>query len=87
MPALRAQRGFSLIELMVALVVGLIVSGALLAFTISSVRANAEYVSAARLTQELRSVGQLIDSELRRAGYDEDSLGYVAGTTATQSSP
>lgn len=87
MPGLHAQRGFSLIELMVALVVGLIVSGALLAFTISSVRANAEYVSAARLTQELRSVGQLIDSELRRAGYDEDSLAYVAGTTATQFSP
>ena len=83
----RAQRGFSLIELMVALVVGLIVSGALLAFTISSVRANAEYVSAARLTQELRSVGQFVDSELRRAGYDEDSLSYVAGTTATQFSP
>jgi type IV pilus assembly protein PilW len=87
MPPLRAQRGFSLIELMVALVVGLIVSGALLAFTISSVRANAEYVSAARLTQELRTVGQFVDSELRRAGYDEDSLGYVAGTTATQFSP
>lgn len=83
----RAQRGFSLIELMVALVVGLIVSGALLAFTISSVRANAEYVSAARLTQELRSVGQFVDSELRRAGYDEDALSYVAGTTATQFSP
>jgi Tfp pilus assembly protein PilW len=69
---------------MVALVVGLIVSGALLAFTISSVRANSEYVSAARLTQELRTVGQLVDSELRRAGYDEDSLEYVAGTTATK---
>lgn len=83
----RAARGFSLIEMMVALVVGLIVSGALLAFTISSVRANAEYVRAARLTQELRTVGQFVDSELRRAGYDEDSLEYVAGTTATQFSP
>lgn len=86
-PPRHGQRGFSLIELMVALVVGLIVSGALLAFTISSVRANSEYVSAARLTQELRTVGQFIDSELRRAGYDEDSLAYVAGTTATQFSP
>lgn len=80
----RSQRGFSLIELMVALVVGLIVSGALLAFTISSVRANAEFVRAARLTQELRTIGQFVDSELRRAGYDEDSLAYVAGTTATK---
>jgi type IV pilus assembly protein PilW len=84
LPSRRAERGFSLIELMVALVVGLIVSGALLAFTVSSVRANAEYVRAARLTQELRTIGQFVDSELRRAGYDEDSLAYVAGTTATK---
>lgn len=83
-PSPAAQRGFSLIELMVALVVGLIVAGALLAFTVSSVRANAEYVRAARLTQELRTIGQFVDSELRRAGYDEDSLAYVAGTTATK---
>lgn len=78
------QRGFSLIELMVAMVVGLIVSGALLAFTISSVRANSEFVRASRLTQELRTIGQFVDSELRRAGYDEESLAYVAGTTATK---
>jgi Tfp pilus assembly protein PilW len=62
-------------------------SGALLAFTISSVRAIDEYVEAARLTQVLRTIGQFVDSELRRAGYDEDSLEYVAGTTATQYSP
>lgn len=79
----RRSGGFSLIELMVALVVGLIVSGAVLAFTVSSVRANSEYVQAVRLTQELRAVGQFVDSELRRAGYDDDSLSYVANTTAT----
>ena len=72
MPPLRAQRGFSLIELMVALVVGLIVSGALLAFTISSVRANAEYVSAARLTQEpaaARSAGEPSASSAASANW------------------
>lgn len=80
----RRSGGFSLIELMVALVVGLIVSGAVLAFTVSSVRANSEYVQAVRLTQELRAVGQFVDSELRRAGYDEAALSYVANTTATE---
>src|SRR3546814_16747921 len=68
---------------MVALGIGLIVSGAVLAFTISIVRARAEYVQAVRLTQELRAVGQFIDSELRRAGYDEAALSFVGSTTAT----
>src|SRR3546814_11497886 len=68
---------------MVALGIGLIVSGAVLAFTISIVRARAEYVQAVRLTQELRAVGQFIDSELRRAGYDEAALSFVGSNTAT----
>lgn len=80
----RQNGGFSLIELMVALVIGLVVSGAVLAFTVSSVRANSEYVQAVRLTQELRAVGQFVDSELRRAGYDEAALSYVANTSATE---
>ncbi len=80
----RRNGGFSLIELMVAMVIGLIVSGAVLAFTVSSVRANSEYVQAVRLTQELRAVGQFVDSELRRAGYDEAALSYVASTSATE---
>jgi prepilin peptidase dependent protein B len=80
----RRNGGFSLIELMVAMVIGLIVSGAVLAFTVSSVRANSEYVQAVRLTQELRAIGQFVDSELRRAGYDEAALSYVANTSATE---
>src|SRR3546814_14660050 len=78
----RQHGGFSLIELMVALVIGLIVSGAVLAFTISSVRANSEYVQAVRLTQELRTVGQFIDRALRRAGYAEAAPPFEGSNTA-----
>lgn len=70
--------GFSLIELMVALAAGLIVVGAVLKFTLSSLQANTEFVTTTRLTQELRANLNLVADDLRRAGYDEDSLGYLA---------
>ena len=82
---IRRISGFSMVELMVALVAGMIVAGAVLAFTVSSVRANADYVGSARLMQELRSVSQYVDSELRRAGYDEDSMAYLASASTETS--
>lgn len=77
------QRGFSLVELMVALVAGMIVAGAVLAFTVSSVRSNSEFVTSARLMQELRTISQYLEDELRRAGYDDDAMGYIASSSAT----
>lgn len=83
MTSWRKQRGFSLVELMVALVAGMVVAGAVLAFTVSSVRANSEFVTSARLMQELRTISQYLEDELRRAGYDDDAMGYVASSSAT----
>jgi len=74
--------GFSLIELMIALVAGLIVVGAVLAFTLSSLRSNTQMVQAARLSQELRSSMDYVSRELRRAGYDEDALRYYSQTVS-----
>ncbi len=74
-------RGFSLIELMIALVAGLIVSYAVVAFTMSSMKSNGEYVQSARLTQELRNSLNLVTRDLRRAGYDEDAMGHLAAGT------
>lgn len=84
MNARHRSAGFSMVELMVALVAGMVVLGAMLAFTVSSVRANSEYVMAARLTQELRTISQYISEELRRAGYDESAMDYVASASATE---
>src|SRR5688572_15130429 len=82
----RASTGFSLVELMVSLVAGMIVVGAVLTFTVSSVRANSEYVKSTRLTQELRNISDLITGELKRAGYDEDAMRYVANPSSTAAS-
>lgn len=80
--------GFSLVELMISLVAGLIVTGAALAFALASMRSNADFVGATQLTQELRNSMDLITRELRRAGYDEFSMRYVnRPATVTVTSP
>jgi type II secretory pathway pseudopilin PulG len=81
------QTGFSLVELMVSLVAGLIVVGSVLAFTVSSVRANSEFTKSTKLTQELRNVNDHLVDELRRAGYDEGAMDYVASNSSTVVSP
>ena len=78
-------RGFTLVEMMVALVAGLIVSGAAVAFMISSMKSNSDYLSGARLGQELRNSMDYVNRELRRAGYDENALNYVALPTGSTS--
>ena len=79
----KAMAGFSLVEMMVALVAGMVVVGAVLAFTVSSVRANSDYVQSTRLMQELRNVTDYMTVELKRAGYDEKAMVYVANPTST----
>ena len=64
------QAGVTLIELMVSLVIGLIILGAVLTFVVSAVRANSETVVDMRLTQDLRTTINLLTREIRRTGYD-----------------
>lgn len=77
-PPGNAQLGFSLVELMVALVVGLIVSGAAIGFVVSVAKANSEDIQVTRLTQELRSVSEVITRDIRRARFVVDPIGNVA---------
>jgi prepilin-type N-terminal cleavage/methylation domain-containing protein len=78
-----ASAGFSLIELMVALVAGLIVSSAVVAFMMSSFKSNAEYVQSTRLTQELRNSLDLVTRDVRRAGYNEKAMASLGTGTAS----
>lgn len=57
-----------MIELMVSMVIGLIVVGAVLALVLAMTRANQQTIQSTRLTQELRATASLITSDLRRAG-------------------
>jgi prepilin-type N-terminal cleavage/methylation domain-containing protein len=77
-PSLGRARGFSLIELMVALVVGLIVIGAVLALIMSIIRSNNQTVLATRLTQEMRATMAVIAGDIRRARGVDDPFSMTA---------
>lgn len=70
----RHASGFSLIELMVSLVLGLIVVGAVLALVISIMKSNRQTLQATRLNQELRATLSVIANDLRRARSVSDPL-------------
>jgi Tfp pilus assembly protein PilW len=68
------QAGFNLVELMISLVLGLLVSLAIIAFIGSAIRSNAQTVGATRLTQELRALTELIARDIRRARSVQDPI-------------
>ncbi len=63
--------GFSLIELMIAMVAGLIVIGSVTAFAVASIESNVQNTISTRLMQELRTTMSLVTREIRRAGFDQ----------------
>lgn len=65
----RKQKGFTLIEIMIALMLGLIVIGGALSIYISTIRSSSDVVKSARLNYDLDSVMQLMDNDIKRAGY------------------
>ena len=71
-------RGFTLVELMVAMVVGLVVVLAATGFVASVAKANSENIQVTRLTQELRSLSEIMVRELRRARYVSDPVSSIA---------
>lgn len=68
------QRGFSLVELMVGSMVGLIVSGAVVALVIAIIHSNRRTLQSTRLNQELRATLAVIANDLRRARAVDDPL-------------
>ncbi len=76
-PTPASQRGVTLIELMVGLIAGLLVSGAALSFVVASLRTNSETISATRLNQELRGVLDVVARDLRRARYTADPIANI----------
>jgi len=74
-------RGFSLIELMVALVVGLIVVGAVLALVVSIMKSNRQTLQSTRLNQEMRATLAVIANDLRRARSVTDPFSTAALVT------
>ncbi|HEY2396738.1 MAG TPA: prepilin-type N-terminal cleavage/methylation domain-containing protein [Rudaea sp.] len=80
----KAARGFSLIELMISVLIGLIVAAGAVALIVAIDRANSETIQSTRLTQELRSIASVIADDIKRARRIADPVGMVGyGTTNT----
>lgn len=68
------QKGLTLIEMMIAMVIGLMITGMVMTLFISNVRSNRDSVSMIRLNQELRGVMTFVSDELKRSGYSAGSF-------------
>jgi prepilin-type N-terminal cleavage/methylation domain-containing protein len=84
---MRRLSGFTLVEMMVALVAGLIVSAAIIAFLLASMKSNGDYVQSTRLTQELRNTLDLATRDLSRAGYNDGALALDSLPVASPFAP
>jgi len=62
-------RGLTLIELLIAMVLGIFVTGTVITVFTTTVKYNADNLQMIRLNQELRGAMSLISRDLRRAGY------------------
>jgi len=69
----KKQTGLTLIEMMIALVLGLFVTAVIITVFSTNVRSSTENIKMIRLNQELRGVMTLMVDELKRAGYSADS--------------
>ena len=63
------RNGFTLVELLIASVLGMLVVGGIITVFATTVRFNSDNLQMVRLNQELRGVMSLISRDLRRAGY------------------
>lgn len=65
---IQRNRGFTLIELMVSLVLGLVVVGGVMGVFVSTYQANSQNIKSVRLNEEMRAVVSLMSRDIRRAG-------------------
>ncbi len=65
---MRKSKGFTLIEIMIALLLGLIIISATISIYIATVRSSSDTVKSARLNHDLEMVMSLMINDIRRAG-------------------
>lgn len=78
-----SNAGFSLIELMISVTIGLIVAAGAVSLVVAIDQSNSETIQATRLTQELRSLAGVIADDIKRTQRLYDPIADVGqGNTA-----
>ncbi|WP_429036095.1 PilW family protein [Aeromonas media] len=67
---LNRERGFSLVELMIAMVAGLILVAAVTSLFATILRANSTAIKVSHLNQEIQAITDMMARDITRAGYD-----------------
>jgi len=83
--SVHSARGFTLIELMIAMVIALMFTVITVKLVANMFRTNTESIHMIQLSQEMRSAIQLISRDIRRSGYNHDSLASLLSTQAINS--
>lgn len=68
----KKQAGLTLIEMLIAMVLGLFVIAVIISVFSTNVRSSTENIKMVRLNQELRGVMTMMVDELKRAGYSKE---------------
>ncbi|MGL6039619.1 MAG: PilW family protein, partial [Deefgea sp.] len=63
------HQGFTLIEVLVAMTLGLIIIGGAFSYFLSTLKTSKVMLSQSKLQQEIRASADLMQRDLRRAGY------------------
>lgn len=79
--ATKYSKGFTLIELMVALALTSIIMAGIMAAYVSQLKAHVTQQTIVEMQQNLRSAMQHMEKEIRMAGYDDPNKTSVAGLT------
>jgi prepilin peptidase dependent protein B len=77
----RRAHGMSLVELLVGVAVGMLVTAAATTALVAQVRESRQLLLEARLMQDLRTAADLLGRGLRRAGYWGDATAGLRGTS------
>ena len=72
-PKEHMEAGFTLIELMISIVIGLIILAAVIGMFVTMIKSDNDNLKAIRINQELRAAMSLITRNIRRAGANQNA--------------
>jgi type IV pilus assembly protein PilW len=78
-----AMRGFTLVELLISVAIGMTVMAGLLSIYLNTSRSSTDTLRIARLNHDLRTMAELIISDIRRAGYSAGAQADIDSNTNT----
>ena len=80
---LKADNGFSLIELLIALLLGSMLLAMVISLYVTTVSSGAKNLKYSRLRTDLQSIISLMETDIRRAGYGGSEFMVGSGASKT----